>query len=299
MNNILITSAGTRVSLVKIFKKELNKKFSNGRVFTCDMNPENSPACLLSDGYFKVSHAENKDYAGQLLKLCKKNKVKIIIPTIDTELIALAKRKEVFFQSGIEIIISDLSFIMQCRDKRKIHEFFNYKKIKVAREYGKNNYKIPFFIKPIDGSRSKNNFVIDSKEKLSNYHIKDNKFLFLQYFDLADYNEYTCDLYYGKDSVIKCIVPRKRIEVRDGEVSKGITEKNQIVEYIYKKLNKINGARGCLTAQFFMHKLSNNIIGIEINPRFGGGYPLSYKAGANFPEWIIYEYMQNKKGGIL
>ena len=30
---------------------------------------------------------------------------------------------------------------------------------------------------------------------------------------------------------------------------------------------------------------------IEINPRFGGGYPLSYAAGANFPKMIIQEYI--------
>ncbi|RTZ49695.1 hypothetical protein EJ377_05105 [Chryseobacterium arthrosphaerae] len=31
-------------------------------------------------------------------------------------------------------------------------------------------------------------------------------------------------------------------------------------------------------------------MGIEINPRFGGGYPLSYLAGANYPEWLLKEY---------
>jgi carbamoyl-phosphate synthase large subunit len=28
---------------------------------------------------------------------------------------------------------------------------------------------------------------------------------------------------------------------------------------------------------------------IEINPRFGGGAPLSMRAGANFPKWILQE----------
>jgi carbamoyl-phosphate synthase large subunit len=34
----------------------------------------------------------------------------------------------------------------------------------------------------------------------------------------SENDEYTCDAYYGKDSELKCVVPRKRIEVRDGEV---------------------------------------------------------------------------------
>jgi carbamoyl-phosphate synthase large subunit len=51
------------------------------------------------------------------------------------------------------------------------------------------------------------------------------------------------------------------------------------------------GARGCLTIQVFFHKTNETILGIEINPRFGGGYPLSYLAGANYSEWIIKEYL--------
>ena len=56
-------------------------------------------------------------------------------------------------------------------------------------------------------------------------------------------------------------------------------------------LGHIEGAVGCLTAQFFKHKEDDSkVYAIEINPRFGGGYPLSYLAGANFPKWIIQEY---------
>ena len=36
------------------------------------------------------------------------------------------------------------------------------------------------------------------------------------------------------------------------------------------------------------------MVGIEINPRFGGGYPLSYNAGGNFPELLIREYFLNE-----
>jgi carbamoyl-phosphate synthase large subunit len=31
-----------------------------------------------------------------------------------------------------------------------------------------------------------------------------------------------------------------------------------------------------------------------MNPRFGGGYPLSFHAGANFPKMIMQEYFQGK-----
>ena len=33
---------------------------------------------------------------------------------------------------------------------------------------------------------------------------------------------------------------------------------------------------------------------IEINPRFGGGYPLTYFSGANFAKYLIKDYLDEK-----
>ena len=119
--------------------------------------------------------------------------------------------------------------------------------------------------------------------------------MFLEYIDHSQNDEFTCDAYYGLDNQLKCVVPRKRIEVRDGEINKGKTEKNELVNYIKEHLNEIEGARGCLTMQFFLNSNTRRIVAIEINPRFGGGYPLAYIAGANFPKWIIEEYFLRKE----
>ena len=112
----------------------------------------------------------------------------------------------------------------------------------------------------------------------------------MEYLDQNIYEEYTIDLYYDKSSTLKCIIPRKRIEVRAGEVVKAVTKKNNIVPFLRQRLGNMLGARGCLTLQLFVNEASNEYYGIEINPRFGGGFPLSYHAGANFPNWIIREY---------
>ena len=93
---------------------------------------------------------------------------------------------------------------------------------------------------------------------------------------------------------MKCIVPRKRILVRAGEINKGITNNNEIVPFLKQSLAQIDGAVGCLTVQVFLNRESGRIIAIEINPRFGGGFPLSYHAGANYPLWLIKEYFHNE-----
>ena len=126
---------------------------------------------------------------------------------------------------------------------------------------------------------------IQTEKDFMKSHFLNDNLIFLEYLGKDKYQEYTCDLYYGRDNHLKCVVPRKRIEVRDGEVTKSKTDKNFLVNFINEKLKIIKGARGCVTAQFFLHKYTSNVIGIEINPRFGGGYPLSYEAGANYPKW--------------
>jgi carbamoyl-phosphate synthase large subunit len=289
--NILITSAGRRVSLIEAFKKELKLLFPNGKVMTTDFNARLSAACQVSDKAFQLPLVSDKNYFDRLLKVCLDHDIKLIIPTIDTELLLLAKKEKQFLKHGIKPIIASEKFIKMCRDKRQIHVFFEENNIQVAKEYSKYDYELPVFIKPKNGSRSVDTYIITKHEELTKYHFQNDDLMFLKYLDHTKFNEYTCDLYYDKTNHLKCVVPRKRIEVRDGEVNKCVTEKGELVDYLKERLGFIDGAIGCLTAQFFKHKETNEIYGIEINARFGGGYPLSYFVGANYPKWIIQEYL--------
>ena len=103
--------------------------------------------------------------------------------------------------------------------------------------------------------------------------------------------EYTVDLYYSKSgNLLKC-VPRQRLEVRGGEISKGVTRKGKVLQILKNHIACLRGARGVLTLQIFFDPTCDQILGIEINPRFAGGYPLSHAAGANFPSMLIMEYL--------
>ncbi|WP_373519762.1 ATP-grasp domain-containing protein [Pricia sp.] len=288
--NILISSAGRRVSLVRAFQMELKKVYPQGKVFASDAYPDLSAACHVADGYFKVPKVTHPDYPDSLIQQCKARDIKLLVPTIDGELLPMAINNELFAGKGIKAVISSEAFVGKCRDKRQIHQFFESRKVAFANEYAKDDYKLPLFIKPIDGSRSIDTYVIHDKTDLTDDHFANDKLMFLEYLDHDLYDEFTCDLYYGKDHTLKCIVPRKRLEVRDGEVYKALTVDNALVPYIKERLGHIEGAVGCLTSQFFKHKTENKIYGIEINPRFGGGFPLSYLSGANYPKWIIQEF---------
>lgn len=294
MNNILITSAGQRVSLVRAFQKELSAIFPLAKVYTVDLNPSLAPACYVSDGYRSVVPVGGADYISDLIRICKELEVRLIIPTIDTELLVLAKNRDFLMRENIIPIVSDLNFVRICRDKRIVHNFFRERNIDVPRLIDKNSPTFPLFIKPYDGSLSRDTFLIENEAQLLSYHFENEKLLFMEYIRHQHHNEYTVDTYYDKFGMLKCVVPRRRIFVRAGEINKGVTHKNEIVHYIRERLPVIPNARGCLTMQFFFNPETKRIIGIEINPRFGGGYPLSYLAGANYPKYIIDEYMLNK-----
>lgn len=294
MNNILLTSAGQRVSLVRSFQKELAKTVLPGAVYTADMSPEYSAACNVSDGYFKVLRVSDEGYIDGLINLCLKHHIRMVVPTIDTELQVLADHKHLFEKEHINVIVSSSDFIRTCRDKRITNTFFLANGIDIPKAIDKNNPTFPLFIKPYDGSLSSNIFILRDVNELTDYHLNNEKFLFMELIDKGRYDEYTVDMYYGLDHRVKCIVPRKRLAIRAGEILKGITSKNGIVGFLKERLDTIDGAVGCITLQVFHAEATNHIIGIEINPRFGGGYPLSYAAGANYPGWLIKEYIQNE-----
>ena len=107
--------------------------------------------------------------------------------------------------------------------------------------------------------------------------------------EYVDGTEHTCDVYVDFSLKVHCVVPRKRIEVRAGEVSKGQVVKHPRIMSEAKRLVEALGAGpGVITLQLFLTS-DKKVKFIEINPRFGGGAILSIKAGADFPRWILQE----------
>lgn len=293
--NILITSAGKRVALVKAFKEAASRLCNGARILSTDMNPAMAPVAYVSDECFKVPRVTEENYPDILLRLCTDNNVGMVIPTIDTELLILSKIKEKFASHGIHVIVSDADLISICRDKRNTGAFFEEHGIRIPASIDKRHPTFPLFAKPYDGSLSTNIHHIKCMDELTPDILNDPKLLFMEYIDRNIFREYTVDMYYGKDNRLKCIVPRERIEIRAGEINKGRTDKNQIVGFLKERLDYIKGCVGCICMQLFFHPENSDVVGIEINPRFGGGYPLSYAAGADYPSYLIREYFRHEE----
>lgn len=294
MKNLLFTSAGKRVVLVEIFRKTLREMGWGGNVYTTDVRPELAPAGLKSDGCFKVSRCDSGGYVDELLSICREENVGVVIPTIDTELVVLASNRQRFEHEGISLVLSDTEFVETCNDKRLTMSFFEKRGIPVPVSMDKRHLMFPLFVKPYNMSGSINAQVIWKEDELLKKMLDDPDMLFMEYISKNEYKEFTVDMYYGKDCQVKGVVPRERIEIRAGEINKGITRKNYLVGFLKERMGYLKGVRGCICIQLFYRESDKDIKGIEINPRFGGGFPLSYYAHANFAEYVIREYLMGE-----
>lgn len=292
MANILILSAGRRVSLVRGFQSAVAAEQGlSAKVLAADMYPDLSAACQISDGAIRLPHVFDDAYSGALMEICRSLDVRLVVPTIDTELPILADLRADFRMAGIELLVSSEKFVAECSDKRRTAQFFENHNLPTPALYSPESATFPVLVKPYDGSCSAGIVKISSPDQITDQIRSDPKNIYCQYIDHAEHSEYTVDLYYDRTSKLRCVVPRRRLEVRGGEVAKAVTERNEIVSSLFKSLNTLDGARGCLTLQLFRHNQTGEHWYIEINARFGGGYPLSRLAGADFQSWLIGEYL--------
>ena len=287
ISNILIVSAGRRVSLIRNFQDTIKKFNKDGKVFTTDMNPDLSSACQVSDGYIKVPRVTDKDYLDILKKFCKENDISIIVPTIDTELHILAKIKDEFFKNGIFIAISSLQTCETFYLKSSTEKFFVENGFDTPRSIDNIEHcNYPIFAKLNNSSCSVGAQKVYTPEIAADLS-HDKNYVFQEF---IEGDEFTVDTFIDKNAKVISIVPRQRLEVRAGEVSKAKAIKDdKILKDIKKLCKKLKGAYGCITIQLF--KTADRIVFIEINPRFGGGYPLSLHAGANFAEYLIRDIL--------
>jgi len=306
--NVLFTCIGRRVSLLENFRRSAKELRINASFFGTDTT-ELSPALQLCDQRFGVKPTTHTGYIKQLLSIVKANGVRLLVPTVDLDLKRLAQNKPKFAAVGCRVLVSDPAVIDICQDKRKTYKFLlknnfdapvtlsiraalknltNRKSSIINRQ---SQTRFPLFVKPWDGYAGRGNAVVNNRKELLFYAKRIPNPICQK---LVKGTEYTCDVYVDFGMKVRCVVPRRRIEVRAGEVSKGQTAKNvRIMNEAAMLVEKLGAGPGVITLQLFLTD-DGKIKFIEINPRFGGGAPLSIKAGADFPKWILQELTGGK-----
>lgn len=285
--NVLLSSVGRRVEIVRFFKAALENK---GKVYAADIDPT-APGLYEADAGFLLPRVNDPEFVEVLLEFCKERKISLVVPLIDPELPILAEVRELFLKYGIWLLVSDLDVIAIGTDKLKTAEFFLNNNIPTPITFSPSVYfsrrqdiTFPLVVKPRFGSAGKDVFVCNSHEEVEFYLKRINEPLIQSYLKGVEITiDVLCDLD-GKGNVLS-VVPRQRLKIRGGEVERGITRKDKHLIEWGKRIAECLKPRGPINIQCFLTE--NGPFFTEINPRFGGGYPLSYYAGADFPSMLI------------
>lgn len=291
--NILLLSAGRRVSLARAFRRIAGRH--NARFICADLRPDLSAACQDNSDSIALPPVDSDLYAEVLEKVCQSYEIGLVVPTIDTELAVLASLRDAFGAAGTSIAVSSPDLIKIAGDKRKTAEYFAELGVRSPTIYSNEAPRYPAIAKPFNGSLSRDVHVITTEKDYTNRISSIPNLMLAEYIDPVEHDEFTCDAYYDREEKLRCVVPRLRLEVRGGEVSKARTVYNNIVDMFHAKLSTLPGARGCLTFQFFRNRTAGRLYLIELNARFGGGFPLALAAGASYPEWLYSEWVLGEK----
>jgi len=284
---LLFPCVGKRVCLIRAFRKACSSLGYEGVIVGTDSS-EFSAALQCCDRKYVVKSVKDRGYAHQVLDIARKEKADLLIPTTDFDLGIWAKHRGTLNQIGCTGLISSPQIVKICQDKRLTYQFltkhgFNTPKT-MTPEQALKEAKYPYFLKPWDGYASRGNAFVRDREELKFHSARIPNCLVQEY---VPGDEHTVDVLMDFEGAVRCVSVRRRIETLAGEVRKSMTVKNEtIIQQSKAVAESIQAGPGVITIQCFLTP-SGTVKFIEINPRFGGGIPLSFQAGANFPKWIL------------
>lgn len=283
---ILFTSVGRRVELMQSFREAAAALNIELKIFGADIT-DTAPALLFCDETVIVPRIKSDEYIPSLIDVCKKENIDALIPTIDTDLLILSQNKQKFADIGTKVIVSDEDKIKICRDKRYTADYFN--SVGLASPHPVDDYLrysdgYPAFIKPKDGSSSIFAYKVSTPEELKTYAEQVPDYIIQPFIEGT---EYTVDIFCDFEGNPIYITPRIRMAVRAGEVLKTQIVQDRTIISEMKQLLLDYKPCGAITVQLIRQKSTGKNYYIEINPRFGGGAPLSMKAGAKAAEAVL------------
>jgi len=303
--NILFTCAGRRTYLLKYFRENMS---DDDKIVATDMQLS-APALQVADVKIQVPAVYADDYIEKTLDICKGHKIDALISLNDLELPILAKNENRFKDLGVQLIVSSLNVIEICFDKYKTAEWVESIGLNAPKTYVRlsdakaallsGDISFPLFLKPRWGSGSIGLETVEDMEELDVVYqllfkkIKKTilatasvgeEYIMIQ--EKLTGSEFGLDVINDLDGHHIIVSVKKKLAMRAGETDKAVTvdlpEVREIGSVIGRNLKHL----GNLDVDI-MQRANGDYCVLELNPRFGGGFPFSYEAGVNLPKAIL------------
>lgn len=284
---VLITSAGRRTSLIRGFRDAVSS--NGGLVFATDADPL-APGLFVADRGDVMPRLSDPRYPSRLLAYCKDNEIDVLVPTIDTELGIVARLGPELESVGTTALVSDVGLIDVSADKTLTEKVFAEAGIRTPRSWTREEARLVeelppiVLVKPRAGSASVGIHVV-ARDGLESVLQNVDDSIVQEYIDAT---EITVDALLDMEGNLIHMVPRIRLKTVGGESVQGVTVPDEPIRPWLTKVMEVVaelGGKGPITVQAFLTTGTPTLV--EVNPRFGGGFPLTLRAGGDYPAWIV------------
>lgn len=315
--NILLTSVGRRGYMVKYFKEVLG---TSGQVHVSNSS-KISPAFRYADKAIVTPLIYDSNYIPFIKSYCIENQIQAIISLFDIDLLVLAKHKEEFEKEGIKVIVSSMDVIEICNDKWKTYNFLKNNDFQVPKTYIDKDEVLsdiqnkfldfPLVLKPRWGMGSISVYVADNEVELEVFYNKINRQIentYLKYEsaqtkshkviiqEKLNGQEYGVDVINDLSGKFQNCIVKKKLAMRAGETDCAQVVEDERVFKVGKQLAHCLQHTANLDVDMFV--CEDKVYVLEMNARFGGGYPFSHIAGVDLPSaiisWIKKEKIEGK-----
>jgi carbamoyl-phosphate synthase large subunit len=285
---VLLSSVGRRGYLVKYFKQAVGDA---GEVWGADSSSY-APAFRYCDHVMLLPRVGEAGYADKLLALCRKNKIDMVVPLIDPELEVLAPQYDKFRSNGIMAVVSPARTIEIAFDKYQTWLHAKQAGIDVPETVttiedalklisaGKLSW--PVIVKPRRGSASMYVYNCRNEDELQ-LAFGNCPAPMIQQFVSGD--EYGYDIFCDGDFKPVSVFCKLKLAMRAGETDKAVSVNDKKFIDLGMKIARAFPVFG--PADVDVRIGNNGPVLLEINPRFGGGYPCSHLCGADFPSKLV------------
>jgi carbamoyl-phosphate synthase large subunit len=284
---VLFTSAGRRVELLRAFRRAYADLGLEGRILGVDVDPL-APALRECDDAFMVPRIDEPHYVSTLVELCARKRIALLFPLIDPDVPALAGHRDELDATGARTMVLPAEAANTTADKRATADLFADLGVPAPdcwtlETVDGADLRFPVFVKPRFGSAGAHAHMAVDRAELDFWMERVPEPVVQEHLPGA---EITSDVLCLEDGRTAAVVSRQRLEVRTGEVSKGVTVHDADIVHQCARIAEALQARGPITVQCLL-RADGSPAFTEVNARFGGGAPLGFAAGVRSPEWLL------------